>query len=168
MAENEFVVVGRPRKRNEPTPSEKAITETLIKTGERLEAAETEIQTLSAQLRASEAQRQDEFNKMKDINSSLLRRLEEIEINTTKNNNRASVIKERIEAVVPGVQSLVDEQTEKMSKVIDTHSTLTTLARENSNKATINTRAITDLTSQVNYLNNMFGVTPTSRAQHQY
>lgn len=106
MAENEFVVVGRPRKRNEPTPSEKAITETLIKTGERLEAAETEIQTLSAQLRASEAQRQDEFNKMKDINSSLLRRLEELEINTTKNNNRASVIKERIEAVVPGVRSI--------------------------------------------------------------
>ena len=64
MAENEFVVVDRPRKRNEPTPSEKAITETLIKTGERLKAAETEIQTLSAQLRASEAQRQDEFNKM--------------------------------------------------------------------------------------------------------
>ena len=104
MTENEFVVVDHPRQRNEPTPSEKAIAEALMKTGERLKAAETEIQTLSAQLRASEAQRQDEFNEMKNINSNLLRRLEELEITTTKNNNRAAVIKEKIEAVVPSVR----------------------------------------------------------------
>ena len=104
MAENEFVVIDRPRKRNDPTPSEKAIAETLKKTEERLQAAETEIQTLSSQLRASEADRQEEFNKMKNINSGLLRRLEELEITTTKNNNRAAVIKERIEAIVPSVR----------------------------------------------------------------
>jgi len=104
MAENEFVVINRPRKRNDPTPSEKAIAETSKKTEERLQAAETEIQTLSSQLRASEADRQEEFNKMKNINSVLLRRLEELEITTTKNNNSAAVIEERIEAIVPSVR----------------------------------------------------------------
>lgn len=104
MAENEFVVINRPRKRNDPTPSEEAIVETLKKTEERLQAAETEIQTLSSQLRASEADRQEEFNKMKNTNSALLRRLEELEITTTKNNNSAAIIKERVEAIVPSVR----------------------------------------------------------------
>ncbi|RFN44721.1 hypothetical protein FIE12Z_11046 [Fusarium flagelliforme] len=164
MAENEFVVIDRPRKRNDPTPSEKAIAETLKKTEERLQAAETEIQTLSSQLRASEADRQEEFNKMKNINSGLLRRLEELEITTTKNNNRAAVIKERIEAIVPSVKSTVDEQMEKVTKVKEAYSNLTTLARDNCKKATSNTQAITDLTAQVTYLDKMFGVTAaTSR-----
>ncbi|CAG7564905.1 unnamed protein product [Fusarium equiseti] len=163
MAENQFVVVDRPRKRNDPTPSEKAIAETLKKTEERLQAAETEIQTLSAQLRASEADRRDEFNKMKNINNGLLHRLEELEITTTKNNNRAADIKERIEAIVPSVKSTVDEQMEKVTEVKDTCSNLTILARDNRKKATSNTSAIADLTAQVTYLNNMLGVTATTR-----
>jgi hypothetical protein len=52
---------------------------------------------------------------------------------------------------------------EKVIEVKDAYSNLTILARDNRKKATSNTSAIADLTAQVTYLNNMFGVTASSR-----
>ncbi|KAJ4131681.1 hypothetical protein NW768_005874 [Fusarium equiseti] len=164
MGENEFVLVTRPRKRDEPTPSEKAIAETLQKTEERLQAAETMIQTLAAKLRASEVkQRQDEFNNTKNTDRSILRRLEELEASSFKNNNRVFDIKAKIDGIVPGVKRICNEQMETVTKVKDAYSDLINLARDNCKKVTSNTQAITDLTEQVTYLNTAFGIPARSR-----